>query len=529
MDQRTIGNYMEQPHKGVVDQAALLALVTHYTPECGSILEVGCGSGKLSAKLSGLGYQVTATDAVAPESLPASTRFLQAAFPVQAIHPLLDPAFRVQTLVCAAMLMHVPDRELLQVLRQFQDLLHTSGHLLVSFCHGGRTLDDESRDERGILYVERTTAEVSLLLERIGFQIVERRLDQVDQQGRLGIRWDVLVAVNLGKGTSRGVDHASSLISKDSKTTTYKLALLRALTDMALDRPQFARWTPAGNVRIPLGPITDLWIKYYKPLLAAGIPQIGKGQQLAFATTLMDLSVSSADLARKVQEAIIKGPVQYSKGADEHSLFRTYEGASGKREGIEIPGELWRELTLIGHWIRDSLLLEWARVSAGFAKDKVDQLNDRMAEFLPVILATEGIPRDTLAARRVFTKQESICCVWTGKSLSSDGMAIDHVVPFSQWRTNAWWNLMPSDAKVNNQKSDRLPSLRLLGESRTRMGAHWDCCYREYPEEFTMEIQRDLLGSGPLHDHWQAHLFEALCDRIHLLRTQRGLDTWEPR
>ena len=48
-------------------------------------------------------------------------------------------------------------------------------------------------------------------------------------------------------------------------------------------------------------------------------------------------------------------------------------------------------------------------------------------------------------------------CVWSAKSLKQN-YDIDHSMPFARWPNNDLWNLLPTDSKINNQKSDRLPT-----------------------------------------------------------------------
>jgi hypothetical protein len=61
--------------------------------------------------------------------------------------------------------------------------------------------------------------------------------------------------------------------------------------------------------------------------------------------------------------------------------------------------------------------------------------------------------------------------VWTAKSLDKK-YAIDHSLPFARWPNNDLWNLLPTDSKINNQKSDRLPTQHKLKAAKERI-KHW--------------------------------------------------------
>ena len=66
---------------------------------------------------------------------------------------------------------------------------------------------------------------------------------------------------------------------------------------------------------------------------------------------------------------------------------------------------------------------------------------------------------------------ELMQCVWSAKSLKQK-YDIDHSMPFARWPNNDLWNLLPTDSKINNQKSDRLPTEHKLKASKERI-QHW--------------------------------------------------------
>ena len=63
------------------------------------------------------------------------------------------------------------------------------------------------------------------------------------------------------------------IILNDSKSATYKLALLRVLSRIADGAAGLARYTDDGEVAVPLGFVALYWIRLFKPLLAAAFPQ----------------------------------------------------------------------------------------------------------------------------------------------------------------------------------------------------------------------------------------------------------------
>lgn len=74
-------------------------------------------------------------------------------------------------------------------------------------------------------------------------------------------------------------------ILNDDKSSTYKLALLRAVCRIADGAAGYVRDADDGHVAVPLGLVGLYWIRLFKPLLAAGLPQSPTNQgdaQLGF-------------------------------------------------------------------------------------------------------------------------------------------------------------------------------------------------------------------------------------------------------
>lgn len=114
---------------------------------------------------------------------------------------------------------------------------------------------------------------------------------------------------------------------------------------------------------------------------------------------------------------------------------------------ILMTADTWRELCLPGHWIIEAVILRWGELSARLGKAQAVGIS----EVVEPLLATPNIERETDQARKVYSDQQNMECVWTGKSLSR-GFEVNHVIPYSLWRNNQQRNLLPA-AKDANQKS----------------------------------------------------------------------------
>ena len=231
------------------------ALHRWFTPAKGRVLEIGCGSGSEAVFMASLGYQVTATDAsqgmleeasrLAREHTGAGlVEFRKAPFPLEQGHPLLKEEF--DAIVCLAVLMHVPDEELFACACQIRHLLKDHGIFICSFCS---YREESSQDQ--YLFIVRQPAAVSLLFERLGFRLLFSK-ESADSLG-CKRRWHTLVFSLERKRGIRPVDQIESIINRDRKTATYKLALFRALCELAQTSYQSAHFLPGDRVSIPLG------------------------------------------------------------------------------------------------------------------------------------------------------------------------------------------------------------------------------------------------------------------------------------
>jgi hypothetical protein len=95
---------------------------------------------------------------------------------------------------------------------------------------------------------------------------------------------------------ARSLEVIEGILNNDRKTATYKLALFRALAEIATTEFEQARWISSGVVGIPVSAVSEKWIYYYWPLLEPPelIPQIRSeysptGAPIAFRSLLSEL------------------------------------------------------------------------------------------------------------------------------------------------------------------------------------------------------------------------------------------------
>jgi SAM-dependent methyltransferase len=557
------------------DVTALHRLLLRYLPEDGRVLEIGCGSGRDAAFLAGKGFDVTATDAsstmiaAAREAHPElDGRLLYAVFPFAEPPTQMEPPY--DAAVALATLMHIPEHDLFECASQLRDLLAPGATLLISVSTGRDDVED-NRTPDGRLFIERPPDEIQLLFERVGFRQIAQHQNE-DAFGR-GVQWHTLVMQRARGRTTHAVDEIETIITRDKKVATYKLALLRALCEIAQTESHMAKWRPDERVEVPLGLVAEKWLLYYWPIVEldvvtdswAVMPQTQGMEQkkpIAFRRPLRDLirfylahgglsgfyhdyksgTVPAAGVAllddaiNTIARTIVAGPVTYAGGAlDDVGSYFGFEGrrsaknrcispgsTCGRLGRIIVPATTWREMCLIGHWVAESLVLRWAELTYRLS-NKTVPVKD-VVERLLIIPETE---RDVHFARSVYQGIDNLRCVWTDAALKKE-FAVDHTVPFSIWHNNDLWNLLPSAPKANGAKSDKLVTKQLLFKQRDPIIHYWEVLKTAAEIRFYTEIDRSLVRGSYSPQNWQQPAFAGLVENVESLALQRGLERWEP-
>jgi SAM-dependent methyltransferase len=563
VDPKTIAYYEAAGEKLALRYEAVESPVARFFrvafPDGARVLDVGAGSGRDLSALSAAGY-----DAYGVE--PSST-FRESAL---AAHPelkgrIVDGALpslgtphggNFDGILCSAVLMHLTEADLFDAAFTLRSLLKKGGRLLLSLLRRRSEIGPDARDADGRLFSPYTSDYVQLLFERLGFQLIGR-WDTEDALCRPGTGWFTLL-LELGSGDRlRAVDQIEGILNRDRKVATYKLALFRALAEMATQEARLASWRSDGRVAVPLASIAERWLMYYWPIFASDrfVPQsqdegVDADRQITFRSGLENLmrafggqgehgglaswqvAVSRGQLSEEVRRAhaaalsaiaraIRYGPVTHSGGSLETGPIFEYEKDS---RSVLMPAEVWRELTLLGHWILDAVVVRWAALTERFAARQ----GVTSGEVLPLLLARPSPERMTGLARSVFLKTGVDRCTWSNRPLRVMSFDVDHVIPFALWGSNGLWNLVPADHRINMQKSDRLPTRELLLARRGDILRSWDILRDGLPEAFDANAMH-LLGRKPGGVlAWRDELFGCLRQAVEITALQRGVERWAP-
>jgi SAM-dependent methyltransferase len=523
-----------------------------------SVLDIGCGSGRDVLRLIHQGYHAYGIDPCAgfidlaiAENPELSGRLFRGDLPFNLGNL---PHTKFDGILCSAVLMHIPDEDLFDSVYSIQKLLKDNGRLLISLPTHGESADvsDDShgdRDSDGRLMILRNPWDMQLLLERTGFELKDY-WESADSLGREGITWTTMLFYFREAQTLRPIDKIEGILNRDKKDATYKLALFRALCDIALTGFRRVKMLKGHKIGILLEDIVDKWLVYYWPLVENAVPQkFGEypdfNRKMAFRTSMETLTrhysangglqgfILDRRSKRLTPEAekyfkkaaddigttIKKGPVVYAGGSLQTGTVFGYDGETGR---VLLSPELWREFVLMGHWIRDALILRWAELTS-----RISRGSKRPSEIIDLLLR-EPIPeRETGDARDIYKTIEEKECVWTGKLLKAQ-FEVDHAIPYSLWMSNDLWNLFPIDSVVNNRKRDKLPTSVLVKRRKSFIVDYWKLLRGHRPERFDYEMERFTGLERFEPGNWENRLFSFFLEAIEYTAIQRGIDRWEP-
>lgn len=359
----------------------------------------------------------------------------------------------------------------------------------------------------------------------------------------------------------------SKIIERDSKVTTYKFALLRGVIDIIQDNSPYITFSD-NRVHFSLGLLIEKWMIYYYPILesSVSIPQINGNINLAFESQFIKIIAAYKHnnglsgfyndlknkgipahiqpelmaLARKLNDTITRMPMRYIGNSvynQDYSIFN-YENGNPKRNVMvadiesliayfgtfSIPLEYYQAFQVLGSFIsgQDSILFKWAEFSVNASGKKLSVEN-----VVTEVLRSPITERDVAESKRIYknilNKEGKVFCVWTGKAITS--YDVDHIIPFSIWKNNDLWNLLPSLASVNNKKRDKIPTPELIERNKELILHYWELINKSKSQRFEKEIQVTLLGNHPF-DNWQTTAIQQLQNSCNYLIIKRGFQEW---
>lgn len=493
----------------------------------GTACDIGAGSGRDANWLAENGWEVVAVEPsklrhLAEQKSHSRVVWLDDALP--GLKKLRALGHRYDLILLSGVWQHVPVKQRERAFRILCEMLNPSGLLVVSLRLGD---DETERQERGFFSINSDE-----LIQLANQHAVGHRASYRNQPDltRKHVRWDWQIFEMPDDGTGN-LPLLRHIIVNDNKSSSYKLGLLRTLVKLAETAPGLVTKRTDDYVEIPFGAVGLYWIKLFQPLLLErklrqrpGSGGYGFGGESFYK--LADVAPNDLSLGYRFDEdraniirTAIADACKNIKRMPAH--FITYPGDSNRnvfecdyssvrqRAGsivlskeylggfgtFRVPALLWQTLGQFACWLDPALVREWRQLISPWQSDRqFVAADDRAFEWAQS-------PRETtVVASRAHEVREAgfpLECVWSAKRLvRRSRIEIDHCFPWSRWPNNDLWNLLPTKAKVNQNKSDRLPTAEILEDAHERIVDWWRKAWIDTPkeEQFFLEAGYSLPG-----------------------------------
>src|ERR1700722_6083065 len=415
------------------------------------VLDVGAGSGRDAAWLASRGHEVIAVEP--SEQMRIRGGRLHWADKIRWINdrlPGLENVHRFgisfDVILLNAVWMHLVPANRRRAFRKLVTLLKPGAWMAMSFRQ------PEPGNPRSMFPCHLDELEQ---LARIHGTFIERVETASDELARSGVEW-TRVIIRLPDDGTGALPVIRHIILKDSKSSTYKLALLRVLARIAAGSLGLTRSVNEEFVAVPLGLVAVFWLRQFKPVLQAGRPQMptnrgldGLGfvkeayrritdiSHLDFRVAARFTGQNALFLHQAITDAVSNIKVMPAKHTSFPNGPRVYGITSGHRVRLGrelvldsdylksfgellVPEAIWRALTRFNVWIEPALVAEWIRIM----KDYLAGQKRSVAEETFYVATRGSDPeRDVRVARELaldLLKRDSLRCVWTGKKIKED-------------------------------------------------------------------------------------------------------------
>lgn len=295
----------------------------------------------------------------------------------------------------------------------------------------------------------------------------------------------------------------SNILKHERKSNSYKIALVRAINDVALEYPHRP---PIGGVAIPLKLLAEFWLAYYwvfvdysNPIrqghnptdmsfrdelselrLLWGVSMNDNDPSAGFfiknamgmareRTTFNEDIVQAYDATVKEIAKAIQQPIKFA-GPGQYTVFEKPRRLNGLENVSSIPSanpqdlclvipyDLWMTFQELSLWIEALCIHEWCLFT-----ETTESSSQRGITY--TLLTARPDNRRPLTWERnqmdiLMMEGQVFECPWTRKALRHpEEYDLDHIIPVAIRPINELWNLVPADPEYNSYvKRERLPS-----------------------------------------------------------------------
>ena len=156
---------------------------------------------------------------------------------------------------------------------------------------------------------------------------------------------------------------------------------------------------------------------------------------------------------------------------------------------------MWQTLGQYACWLDPAIVKEWQQLIQPWQRvQDIASIDERAFEWTDQKRDTGVVAN---RAREIRDRGFPLSCVWSAKILDKRSkLEIDHCFPWSRWPNNDLWNLLPTRKKINQEKSDKLPSADALAKAHDRIIDWWRNAWvgSRLEEQFYLEADYSLPG-----------------------------------
>jgi SAM-dependent methyltransferase len=472
-------------------------------------------------------------------------------------------------ILLSAVWMHIPPSDRARSIRKLANLLKPGGKLVISLRHGQTNEECKQRKMHHVC-----ADELKKLATDVGLFTKLETPKEEDKLGRNHVSWQTLVLQMPDDGTG-AFPFIRHVAINDGKSATHKLALLRVLLRIADGHPGAVlrrEPSPFGDrVILPVGLVALYWCHQYKDLIDTHqlyqtpnkSPNMGfmkpDGWHKLTHRTASDYRIGNlftGDDAKALYKTITAAvsniktmPCRFiTLPYSDESVFEVASKSVKAKDSIfldlqtldqwgefSLPESTWLAFNRYACWIEPVLVSEWVKTMATYSGNAEYSSPDKQFHLYQALNWLDP-KRTTVEVRNRFEQfkkqlpnSELLQCVWSAKSLKQN-YDIDHSMPFARWPNNDLWNLLPTDSKINNQKSDRLPTEHKLKTAKERIQHWWQEAWLENTDDnsqqrFFAEANIALPGLNSGNDSID-DLFEALVVQRGRLKEMQQLREW---
>lgn len=495
--------------------------------EPGTACDIGAGSGRDANWLAEIGWEVIAVEPsklrlLAEQRSHSRVTWLDDSLP--GLKKLRALGHRFDLILLNGIWQHIASKQRGRAFRILCEMLNPSGLLAISLRHGD---NETERLERGFFSVN--SDELIQLANQHAISHRGSYRNQLDLS-RKHIRWDWQI-FEMPDDVTGNLPLLRHIIVNDNKSSSYKLGLLRTLVKLAETAPGLVTKRTDDYVEIPFGAVGLYWIRLFQPLIldrklrqSPGSGGYGFAREAFYK--LADISPNDLSLGYRFDDdranivrTAIADACKNIKRMPAH--FITYPGDSNRNvfecdyEGVKkrpgsivlskeylsgfgtfrVPSLLWQTLGQFSCWLDPAIVREWRQLilpwqSAG----QFVAADDHAFEWAQSVRETTAVASRAQEMREAGFPLE---CIWSATRLGRRSrLEIDHCFPWSRWPNNDLWNLLPTRAAINQDKSDRLPTAETLEEAHERIVDWWRKAWIDTPkeEQFFLEAGYSLPG-----------------------------------